>query len=115
MLQLGNSIDVANCVFKQFQPIWFSTMLCVKDMVLSNPSCNTAGDSQFQSGLKEIPIKTMLPLIQFSIISNYARANVELVAEPSLLNTKPGPIMYYLFWGEADCLQNIFGLPLVGV
>lgn len=78
MLQLGNSIDVANCVFKQFQPIWFSTMLCVKDMVLSNPSCNTAGDSQFQSGPKEIPIKTMIsfansfPLyILFSLLEIY--------------------------------------------
>lgn len=38
MLQLGNPIDVGNCVFKQFRPIGFSNMLCVKDMDLSSPS-----------------------------------------------------------------------------
>lgn len=38
MLQLGNPIDVGNCVFKQFWPIWFSTVLRVKDMDLSSPS-----------------------------------------------------------------------------
>lgn len=34
MLQLGNPIDVGNCVFKQFWPIGFSNVLCVKNMVL---------------------------------------------------------------------------------
>lgn len=70
MLQLGNPIDVGNCVFKQFWPIGFSNVLCVKNMVLSSLSWNTAGDSLFQSGPKELAIKTTLPLIQFPIISN---------------------------------------------
>ena len=34
----GNPIDVGNCVFKQFWPIGFSNVLCVKNMVLSSPS-----------------------------------------------------------------------------
>lgn len=38
MLQLGNPVDVGDCVSEKFWPIWVSTMLCVKDTVLSSPS-----------------------------------------------------------------------------
>lgn len=70
MLQLGNPIDVGDCVFKQFWPIGFSNMFYVRETVLSSPPWNTAKDSQFQSGPKEIGIKTTVPLIQFPIILN---------------------------------------------
>lgn len=30
-------MDVGNCVFKQFWPIGFSNMFCVKDKILPSP------------------------------------------------------------------------------
>lgn len=36
MLQLGNPIDVGDCVFKQFWPIGFSNMFYVRETVLSS-------------------------------------------------------------------------------